>query len=161
MEIMERAAQLEASGRSVVHMEVGEPDFAVCREISTAGAEAIARGDTKYTSATGLPELRRTISSYYGRLGVDIDPERIVVTSGGSGGLLLLAAALLNPSARNLPEPTQYCKDTGDYSGGHPPAVTKQGKILPPSPISARRAKNPKMFYLLGSAWAPVVPYEP
>ncbi len=121
MEIMERAAQLEASGRSVVHMEVGEPDFAVCREISTAGAEAIARGDTKYTSATGLPELRRTISSYYGRLGVDIDPERIVVTSGGSGGLLLLAAALLNPSDRVLvTDPGYPCNEVfAETVGAH------------------------------------------
>ena len=121
MEIMERAAQLEASGRSVIHMEVGEPDFAVCKEISAAGAEAIARGDTKYTSATGLPELRRTISSYYGGLGVEVDPERIVVTSGGSGGLLLLAAALLNPSDRVLvTDPGYPCNEVfAETVGAH------------------------------------------
>ena len=121
MEIMERAAQLEASGRSVIHMEVGEPDFAVCKEISAAGAAAIGRGDTKYTSATGLPELRRTISSYYGGFGVEIDPERIVVTSGGSGGLLLLAAALLNPSDHVLvTDPGYPCNEVfAETVGAH------------------------------------------
>ena len=97
MEIMERAAELEASGRAVIHMEVGEPDFPVCKSIADAGSRAISQGRTKYTSATGLPELRQTIADYYRLQGVVVDPERIVVTAGGSGGLLLLAAALLNP----------------------------------------------------------------
>lgn len=121
MEIMERAAQLEASGKSVIHMEVGEPDFAVCKEISSAGVDAIARGDTKYTSATGLSELRRTISNYYLGFGVEVDPGRIVITSGGSGGLLLLAAALLNPSDRLLvTDPGYPCNEVfAEAVGAH------------------------------------------
>ncbi len=121
MEIMERAAQLEASGRSVIHMEVGEPDFAVCKEISSAGADAINRGDTKYTSATGLPELRRTISDYYLGFGIEVNPDQIVVTSGGSGGLLLLAAALLNPSERVLvTDPGYPCNEVfAETVGAH------------------------------------------
>lgn len=121
MEIMERAGRLEASGKSVVHMEVGEPDFSVCKEISAAGIEAIARGDTKYTSATGLPQLRRTISNYYLGLGIEVDPDRIVITSGGSGGLLLLAAALLDPSDRVLvTDPGYPCNEVfAETVGAH------------------------------------------
>jgi aspartate/methionine/tyrosine aminotransferase len=97
MELLERAAELEDVGKRVVHLEVGEPDFATAPNIVAAGVKALTNGQTKYTQALGLPALRETIARYYAGFGVSVDPNRVVVTSGASGGLTLLAALLLNP----------------------------------------------------------------
>ncbi|MEQ8690868.1 MAG: aminotransferase class I/II-fold pyridoxal phosphate-dependent enzyme [Pseudomonadales bacterium] len=97
MEVLKRAAELEAEGHSVVHFEVGEPDFATAEPIVAAGIEALQKGHTKYTTATGIPPLKEEIAAFYARQGVQLDCEQIVVTAGASGGLTLLAALLLNP----------------------------------------------------------------
>jgi len=98
MELMERAKTLESAGHRVVHFEVGEPDFATAEPIVAAGIRALQAGQTKYTQALGIPELRARIAEHYRHeLGVDVAPERIVITSGASGGLLLLSGLLLNP----------------------------------------------------------------
>jgi aspartate/methionine/tyrosine aminotransferase len=98
MELLGRARALERAGRSVVHFEVGEPDFATAEPIVRAGMQALASGQTKYTEATGLPDLRTAIAGHYRRIGgLSIDPGRIVVTSGASGALMLLSALLVDP----------------------------------------------------------------
>ena len=98
MELMERAKVLEAEGHTLVHFEVGEPDFPTATPILEAGHRALDAGHTKYTQALGVPALRQRIARYYAEeIGVEVDPDRVVVTSGASGGLLLLAALLLNP----------------------------------------------------------------
>lgn len=98
MELMKRAAQLEAQGCRVVHFEVGEPDFNTAEPIVEAGRRALLEGHTKYTHALGTEALREAVSrDYRERLGVAVPAERIVVTAGASGGLLLLSALLLNP----------------------------------------------------------------
>jgi aspartate/methionine/tyrosine aminotransferase len=119
MEILDRAHQLEREGVSVLHMEVGEPDFSVAEQIRMAGVAALQRGQTRYTSATGLPELRQAISGYYDRFGIDVDPDRIVITSGASGGLMLLAAALLDPGDQMLvTDPGYPCNEVFAQSVG-------------------------------------------
>ena len=96
MDLLDRAQRLEAAGRDVIHMEVGEPDFVSAEPILEAGAAAIRGGATGYTSALGLPELREGISAYYRRWhGVDVAAERIVVTAGATGALVMLSALLL------------------------------------------------------------------
>ena len=103
MEILARAKTLEAQGRSIVHMEIGEPDFPTPRPICEAGIRALEKGDLFYTSALGSPELRAAIARYYGtRYGVNVSPERIVITSGSSGALLLAMGVLVDPGARVL-----------------------------------------------------------
>ncbi len=98
MELLARARELEAQGRSIVHMEVGEPDFSTPEPIIEAGRQALADGRTHYTPATGLPELRQAITRHYQqRYGLDIDPGRVVVTPGASGALQLLMSVLINP----------------------------------------------------------------
>ncbi len=93
-----RAKELESQGRKVIHMEVGEPDFATPSPIIQAGHQALADGRTHYTPALGLPELRHAISSHYmRRFGLDVDPGRVVVTPGASGALQLLLSVLINP----------------------------------------------------------------
>lgn len=98
MELMERAQRHEADGRDIVHMEVGEPDFATPRPIVDAAMAFLASGHVHYTSALGLPALRQAIAGYYqSRYGVTVAPERIVVTAGASAALLLTMAALVAP----------------------------------------------------------------
>ena len=97
MEVQTAARALEAAGRSVVHMEIGEPDFPTPPAVLDAAREALAGGGIYYTSALGIPALRQAIARHYGdRYGADVDPERIVVTAGSSGALLLVMALLVN-----------------------------------------------------------------
>ncbi len=98
MAILARARALEAAGRDIVHMEVGEPDFATPEPIVEAGIAALRAGHTHYTPALGLPQLRTAIAGYYGeRYGVVVNPARVAVTPGASGALLLVMAALFDP----------------------------------------------------------------
>ena len=97
MEVQTAARALEAAGRSVVHMEIGEPDFPTPGPVLDAARAALDDGRIYYTSALGLPELRAAIARYYGeRYGVDVAPERVVVTAGSSAALLLVTALLVN-----------------------------------------------------------------
>ena len=99
MAILARARALEDEGRDIIHLEVGEPDFATPQPIVDAGIAALKAGHTHYTPALGLPALRQAIARYYAeRYGIDVSAERIAVTPGASGGLLLALAALFNPN---------------------------------------------------------------
>jgi aspartate/methionine/tyrosine aminotransferase len=98
MALLARANELQAAGHDVIHLEIGEPDFTTAEPIIKAGQAALAAGKTRYTAARGLPELREAISGFYAqRYGVDIDPERILITPGGSGALLLVSSLLVDP----------------------------------------------------------------
>ncbi|MBS4016916.1 MAG: pyridoxal phosphate-dependent aminotransferase [Dechloromonas sp.] len=98
VELFTRAHQLQAEGRDIIHMEVGEPDFPTPEPIAQAAINAIAIGKTMYTQAFGLPELRQAISDFYRqRYGVDVPARRIAVTNGASGALNLAFACLTNP----------------------------------------------------------------
>ncbi len=98
MALLARARELEAEGRSIIHMEIGEPDFPTPQPVCEAGARAIGQGGMFYTPATGMPALRRAIAGFYrSRHGIGIDAGRIIVTPGASGALLLAMAALVNP----------------------------------------------------------------
>ena len=103
MALLARAKELEAAGRSIVHMEIGEPDSPTAEPIVAAGQRALAAGRTRYTAAAGLPELRQAISDHYReRYGVEIPARRILITPGASGALQLATAALINPGDRVL-----------------------------------------------------------
>ncbi|MBI5331882.1 MAG: pyridoxal phosphate-dependent aminotransferase [Betaproteobacteria bacterium] len=98
MAILARARELEAQGRDIIHLEIGEPDFATPQPIVEAGIAALRAGLTRYTPALGLPALRQAIAAYYGeRHRVAVDPARVCVTPGASGALLLAMAALFDP----------------------------------------------------------------
>ena len=103
MDLLARAKQLEAEGRSVIHMEVGEPDFITPEPVIEAGKNALYAGHTGYTAATGIPELRKAISDHYARsFSVEIDPARIIVTPGSSGALQLVMSVLIDPGQEVL-----------------------------------------------------------
>jgi aspartate/methionine/tyrosine aminotransferase len=98
VEVLTRAKELEAQGRSIMHLEAGEPDFDTAQPIVDAGIAALQAGHTHYTPACGIPELRAAISRFYkDDYGLDISPQRIMVTPGASGALLLAAALLTDP----------------------------------------------------------------
>lgn len=103
MELLARARALEAQGRSIVHMEIGEPDFPTPRPICEAGMRALEKGELYYTPALGLPALREKIAGFYKtRYGVEVSSGRIIITSGSSGALLLAVAVLVNPGDQVL-----------------------------------------------------------
>ncbi len=98
MALLARANELQAAGHDVIHLEIGEPDFTTAEPIVEAGRAALAAGHTRYTAARGLPALREAIAKFYGeRYGVDLDPQRVLVTPGGSGALLLASSLLVDP----------------------------------------------------------------
>ncbi|MBC9245528.1 aminotransferase class I/II-fold pyridoxal phosphate-dependent enzyme [Paracoccus sp. 11-3] len=96
MDVMEAATRAEASGRHIVHMEVGQPGTPAPAGARQALADALSQ-PLGYTVALGLPALRQGIADLYRRwYGVDLNPTRVVVTSGSSGAFLLTFAALFD-----------------------------------------------------------------
>jgi aspartate/methionine/tyrosine aminotransferase len=103
MELLARAKTLEAAGRDIIHMEIGEPDFPTPAPILEAAPASIAAGRMFYTPALGLPELRQAIADFYRqRYNVAVPASRIVVTAGASGALHLAMACLCQPGSEWL-----------------------------------------------------------
>ena len=101
MDVMEAAAQAEAEGRHIIHMEVGQPGTPAPEGARAALTKAMSEGALGYTVALGLPALRARIAQWYkDRHGLDIPPERIIVTSGSSGAFLLAFTALFDAGDR-------------------------------------------------------------
>lgn len=111
MEVQSAARALEAAGRSIVHMEIGEPDFPTPAPVVAAAQRAIADGAIFYTSALGVPALRAAIARHYAdHYGVAVAPERVIVTAGSSAALLLVLALIVDRDDRILlPDPAYPC----------------------------------------------------
>lgn len=123
MEVMERSAVLEAEGRKIIHMEVGEPDFDTPRVIIEAAYSAMIEGKTHYTHSLGLPQLREAISRHYKeRYSVDVTADQVVVTMGSSPAFLVVLAAIINPGDEVvLPDPHYSCYPNYiEFLGGRP-----------------------------------------
>ncbi|MFK8251650.1 pyridoxal phosphate-dependent aminotransferase [Ancylobacter terrae] len=101
MDVMERAARIEAAGGHVVHMEVGQPAAPAPRTARAAAHAALEAGRVGYTAALGIPSLRARIARHYGdTYGLDLDPARVVVTTGSSSGFMLAFLAMFEPGDR-------------------------------------------------------------
>jgi aspartate/methionine/tyrosine aminotransferase len=111
MAVLARAKALQALGKDVIHLEIGEPDFTAPEPVAEAGMQAIVAGHTGYTAAQGLPALRTKISDYYQkRYRVNVAPERIFITPGASGALLLLSSLIVDAEHEVLmPDPSYPC----------------------------------------------------
>lgn len=98
MDVVARAKELEAQGRDIVRLEIGDPDLPTPAIVTHAAEAAMESGDTGYTQSLGLPSLRDAIADHYHtRYAVTVDPADIVVTQGTSPAMLLLFGALLDP----------------------------------------------------------------
>src|SRR5437868_2725976 len=83
-EVLVKAKALEAKGRDVVHLEIGEPDFDTPRNIIDAATDALGKGFTHYGPSAGLPQLREAIAQYVSETReVDVSPDEVVVVPGG------------------------------------------------------------------------------
>ena len=137
MALLSRARELEAQGRSVVHMEIGEPDFASPQPIVEAGIRALQAGKTHYTPAVGLAELRHRIAQHYGdTYGVTIDPRRILITPGASGALQLILGLLVDPGSEVV------MTDPGYPCNRH--MVSVVGGEAVPVPVAAEDGYRPR-----------------
>ncbi len=101
MDVMEAARRAEEAGRTIIHMEVGQPGTGAPQGVTDALAQAMKEGPLGYTVALGLPALRQRIARMYGEwYNVDLNPERVVITPGSSGGFLLAFTALFDSGDR-------------------------------------------------------------
>jgi aspartate/methionine/tyrosine aminotransferase len=101
MDVMAAAARLEAQGRRIVHMEVGQPAAGAPASSLAAVRAALADGPHGYTEALGMPPLRRRIAQAYSQWhDIEVDPERVVVTTGSSAGFILAFLAAFEPGDR-------------------------------------------------------------
>src|SRR5919205_3850458 len=82
-EVLARARALERQGRTIVHLEIGEPDFDTPAHIREAAKQALDAGATHYGPSAGLPELREAIAKHVADTrGIDVTPDQVVVTPG-------------------------------------------------------------------------------
>src|SRR5688572_16268468 len=125
-EVLVRARALEAKGKSVVHLEIGEPDFDTPPHISAAAAQALANGATHYGPSPGIPELREAIAEDSARRrGAKATPEMVVVTPGGKPIMFFVILALVDEGDEVLyPNPGfPIYESMIRYIGGNPVPV--------------------------------------
>jgi aspartate/methionine/tyrosine aminotransferase len=148
MEVMERAFALEREGARVIHLEIGEPDSPPPPAAVEACAAALGAGETHYTDSRGLAELRAAIAADKGaRAGVELDPERVLVTSGTSPAMLLVFGLLVESGSEVvIPTPHYACyPNFVRFCGGAPVfAPTDPADGWQVDPDAVRRALSPR-----------------
>ena len=125
-EVLARAKALEAAGRRVIHLEIGEPDFPTAEHISEAAVEALRAGQTHYVPAPGIPALRESVAAFLERTGrLRTSPDRVVVTPGAKPIMFFTIMALCGPGDEVLyPDPgfPMYSSIT-EFAGATPVPV--------------------------------------
>jgi aspartate aminotransferase len=97
-QVLARAGELEAQGRDIIHLEIGQPDFDTFSNVSLAGIRAIAEGRTRYNPPGGVRDLRRVIAQDAGkRRGIEVSPDQVVVSPGAKPNLFFPTLALVEP----------------------------------------------------------------
>jgi aspartate aminotransferase len=106
-EVLARAKALEAAGKQVIHLEIGEPDFPTADHISRAAVDALSAGHTHYVPAPGIPALRETVAAFLERTGrLATSPDRVIVTPGAKPIMFFTILALAEPGDEVLyPDP--------------------------------------------------------
>lgn len=137
-EILARADELAAGGRSVLHLEIGRPDFDSPEKAKSAAIKALEAGFVHYTDMAGTPELRRELAAKFKRdAGMEINPDReIVVTAGAVEGLMTAFMTLLNPGDEVI-VPTPYFPVYDDQ-------IKMAGGVLVPVPCSHENGFRPR-----------------
>ncbi len=166
--VQDRANRLEAEGRKVLHLEIGQPDFPTFANIRQEGKKAIDDGFTRYTSPAGMPALRKTIAEYESRrLGLEISPGRVVVAPGAKPGLFFPTLALVNPGDEVLyPDPGFPTYEAMiRLAGGEPvpvPLLEEKGFSFDLDAFDAKISTHTKMIVLNspGNPTGGVIPME-
>jgi aspartate/methionine/tyrosine aminotransferase len=134
-EVLARARALEAKGRDIVHLEIGEPDFDTPPAIVAAGVAALERGETHYTPSAGVIELREAIARYVQRRGVRVDPGQVIVTPGAKPIMFYTLLALLEKGDEAIyPDPGfPIYSSMIDFAGarGVPLALREENEFQP------------------------------
>jgi aspartate/methionine/tyrosine aminotransferase len=121
--VLAKARALEAQGRDIIHLEIGEPDFPTPENIVEAGCRALRDGHTHYTPTAGVPELREAISEEIsGSRGIEVNPDQVVVTPGGKPIMFFVILALIEPGDEVLlPNPAfPIYESMVNFAGGTP-----------------------------------------
>lgn len=124
--VLARARALEAQGRHIVHLEIGEPDFDTPAHIKDAAVKSLAKNRTHYTPAAGIPELRDAVATHVRRSrGVDVTRDNVVVSPGGKLMIASTLMALLNPGDEVvIPDPAYPAyRSITTYVGAKPVSV--------------------------------------
>jgi aspartate/methionine/tyrosine aminotransferase len=168
MDVLSRAQALEAAGRHVIHMEIGEPDFTAPEPVVEAAVRAIRDGQTAYTPSLGIGSLREAIAGHYqAQFGIRVSPARVAVTVGASGALLLVLSLYCEPGDEFLvPDPgyPAYRHIVRAFEGVVKPLEVKAESQFQPTLEMVRQAWGPRTRgVLLGSPANPtgtLVPAE-
>ena len=153
-DVLVKARALEAQGRSIIHMEIGEPDFPTPPNIVAAGKRALDEGWTKYGPTQGDPELRQAIAEHISETrGISVGPDRVVVTPGAKPILFFSMLALLEPGDEVLyPNPGfPIYESTIHYTGATPvamPLVEERGFSLDLDQFRRNLSDRTKMIIL-------------
>jgi len=143
MDVMEAARQSEAAGRHIIHMEVGQPGTPAPSGARAALSAALDQDAMGYTVALGLPALRARIAQLFQEwYGLDMNPDRVIVTPGSSGAFILAFTALF---------------DAGDAVGLGAPGYPSYRQILRALSLEARDIETQ---WLVSSWLRPPIPLE-
>jgi aspartate aminotransferase len=147
-EVLARAKKLEAAGRSIIHLEIGEPDFDTPEHIKEAAIRALRDGYTHYTPAAGIPEARAAIAESVARSrGIPVTPEHVVITPGAKPIMFFLMLALINPGDEVIyPDPGfPIYESVARFVGGRPvPWVLREEREFRADPEDLRALLTPR-----------------
>ncbi len=153
-EVLARAKALEATGRRVIHLEIGEPDFATPAHIVEAGVRALREGHTHYCPAPGLPQLREACAAHLSaHRGLEIDPGRVVVAPGAKPFLYFGVLATCNPGDEVIyPNPGfPIYESVINFAGATPvplPLVEERGFAFTAADLAERLTPRTRLVIL-------------
>jgi len=153
LSVFARARELEAQGRSIIHLELGEPDFHAGASVVEAAATALAEGKDRYCAVAGVPALRVEIAAYLQRTrGIEVSASNIVVAPGCKAALFFAMMALLEPGDEVLyPDPG---------FPGYPSITLGLGAVPVPFTLSPRNHFQPDLEEIAGPGLMCVIVHE-
>jgi aspartate aminotransferase len=153
-EVLAKAKALEKQGKSIVHLEIGEPDFDTPKNIKEAATKALNAGYTHYCPSAGLPEFRETIAEYVSKTrGIKAEADEVVVTPGGKPIMFYSILALVNPGEEVLyPNPGfPVYESLINFVGAKPvpvPLLEENDFRFDPECVKSKITKKTKMIIL-------------
>ncbi|MGW1342514.1 pyridoxal phosphate-dependent aminotransferase [Kribbella sp. NPDC002412] len=153
-EVLAKAKALEASGREIVHLEIGEPDFDTPAHVAAAAQQAIDKGHTHYVPAPGIPELRTAVADFLERTGrLTTTPDRVLVTPGAKPIMFFAIMALCEEGDEVLyPDPgfPMYAS-IASFAGATPvpvPLREENGFVIDPDELASLVTERTKLLIL-------------